>query len=118
MPAVSADAVLSFRDMNILPAGYQSFHIYTVNGTGTYDLGVYNSTTDPLDLQDGSNTSAVFILQFVPSTADFYNDPMIGVAQFSENVNQHYTAYLAVFVIFCLFCIAIGLARMQKTRSY
>jgi hypothetical protein len=108
-----ADVTMSFRDMSILPNQYQTFHIYEVNANGTWDRGLYNSSSDALTLETSTNQSSAFILQFVPSTSDFWADPNIGIGQFFDNVAGHYQAYLTVLFLFALFCIAIYLARRK-----
>jgi hypothetical protein len=108
---VSADVVMSFRDMNVLPSGYQSFHIYQVNGTGTYNLGLFNSTSDPINIADGSGGSAALILQFVPSTSDYINSPLLVVTNFIGYTSGHYPDLVVFFFLACLGAIAIALAR-------
>jgi len=103
IPVVSAEATLSFRDMSYV--GYQNFRVYEVNGTGTYDLGLYNSSTDALTLARDSNVSYAYVLQFVPSSTDYFGHPLAGVESFFDYSNTHYPDIL--FVVFLVACIAL-----------
>ena len=116
IPPASADTTLIFRDMSILPSQYQSMHIFEVNSSGTWDLGLYNSSADSVILETGANSSSVFILQYVPTTADFWSSPLLGIEQFLGWNLGHYPDLLAVFFIFCLFCIAFYLVFNKEKR--
>jgi hypothetical protein len=108
---VSAQATLSFRDMSL--AGYQNFRIYEVNGTGTYDRGLYNSSTDALNLAPDGNLSYAYVLQFVPSSTDYIAHPLLVVGSFFDYTNTHYPDILVlVFVVACV-ALVVYLARRK-----
>jgi len=106
---VSASATITFRDMSL--SGYQNFHIYEVNGTGTYDLGIYNSSTEALDLAPDGNHSYAYVAQFVPSTTDYFADPMLAVSSWFDYTNSHYPSLIMIVFLACLLGIAVYLAR-------
>lgn len=109
VPVVSAEATLSFRDMSLV--GYQNFRVYEVNGTGTYNLGLYNSSTDVLNLAPDGNLSYAYVLQFVPSSTDYFGHPLVAVESFFDYTNSHYPDILVlVFIAGCI-CLVIYLAR-------
>jgi len=106
---VTAQPTMTFRDMNVLPGGYQSFGIYQVNINGTNFLGIYNSTSESLLIDPNSS----YILQFVPSTSDYLADPMLGTTDLLDYFTSHFPAMVVFFFIVCLCCIAIYLAKRR-----
>jgi hypothetical protein len=114
VPPVSADVTMIFRDRSLFPTASPSFHILEVNGTGTYDLGLYNTSSDSYTRRTEKNESVVFIMQYVPSNSDFVASPMTGINQFVDWVLGRYADLLAVFFIIALICIAIALAWSKR----
>jgi hypothetical protein len=111
IPTVSAITTLSFRDSSLV--GYQNFKVYEVNGTGTYDLGLYNSSTDALTLARDNNVSYAYVLQFVPSSTDYFGHPLLGVESFFDYSNSHYPALLFLVFMCALFALVVYLARRK-----
>lgn len=111
IPVVSAEATLSFRDMSF--TGYQNFRVYQVNGTGTYDLGLFNSSTDALTIAPDGNISYAYVLQFVPSSVDYIGHPLVAVESFFDYSNTHYPDIL--FLVFLVACcgLVVYLARRK-----
>lgn len=107
--ASAGTSSLTFRDSSLV--GYQSFKIYSVDGLGTHDLGLYNSTSEELILQSDVNVSTAYILQYVPTHTDFWSDPAIGLESFSGYVTTHYGSWLAIFFLALLAALAFALAR-------
>nr|WP_321352510.1 hypothetical protein [uncultured Methanoregula sp.] len=103
---VLAEPTMTFRDMNVLPGGYQSFAIYEVNANGTNLIGIFNSTTEALKIDHNSS----YIAQFIPSHSDYVAKPMMIVTDVTSYITGHYPALIMVFFLFCLFCMAIYLA--------
>lgn len=106
-----ASATLSFRDMSL--TGYQNFRIYEVNGSGTFNRGLFNSSTDAIDLAPDGNLSYVYVLQFVPSTTDYFSNPLMAVESFSDYANSHYPALIFIVFIFALCALVVYLARRK-----
>jgi uncharacterized membrane protein len=89
--------------------GVQNFNVYAVNGSGTYDLGLYNSTTGALTLTSDPNVTTAYVLQFIPSQTDWISNPVLPITSFTDYATGHYPQLIITIFLLMLICLAVSL---------
>ena len=98
-------STLTFRDRSPV-SGHQAFIVYQVNSNNTAQIGVLNTTSDQLVLDQDSS----YILQFTTQNTDYFTNPSLIVADFWGYMQGSYAGWIAIGFIFFLFCIALAIA--------